>query len=127
MNLKIDHVQLAAPAGCEADARAFFGTILGLTERPKVGGPVKRGGVWFVVAGQEIHVGVEAGFAPARKAHVAFRMEALERLRVLATRLEERDYPVKWNDGLPGIRRFFTTDPWGNRLEFLADDPSKVD
>ena len=89
-----------------------------------MGGPAKRGGVWFVVAGQEIHIGVETGFAPAKKAHVAFRLESLAGLTGLAERLDGRDYPIKWNDGLPGIKRFFTTDPWGNRLEFLADQAS---
>jgi catechol 2,3-dioxygenase-like lactoylglutathione lyase family enzyme len=45
----LDHVQVAAPPGCEAAARAFYGELL----------------------------------------------------------------------GAPGIRRFYTSDPWGNRIELL--------
>lgn len=31
----IDHVQLAAPEGCESEARSFFADLLGWMEIPK--------------------------------------------------------------------------------------------
>ena len=120
MRMNIDHVQLAAPVGCEDAARSFFTGILDFNERPKFGAPAKRGGVWFEVGRLELHVGVVANFMPAKKAHVAFCLDAVSALEMLGERLEADDYPVVWNDGLPGIRRFFSTDPWGNRLEFMA-------
>ena len=60
----IDHVQLAAPAGCEDAARAFFGELLGLEELEKPEPLRSRGGVWFRIGAQQLHVGVEAEFSP---------------------------------------------------------------
>ena len=71
--LAIDHIQLAAPPGCEEAARRFFGELLGLEEIPKPEPIRARGGVWFRVGPHELHIGVEPGFAPARKAHPGFR------------------------------------------------------
>ena len=76
--------------------------------------------MWFALAGGgQLHVGVEEPFAPARKAHPAFRLSA-EDLDDLASRLETAGERVEWDDSLPGVRRFYTADPWGNRLELLA-------
>jgi catechol 2,3-dioxygenase-like lactoylglutathione lyase family enzyme len=112
--VRIDHVQLAAPAGCEAAARAFFGRVLGLAEIEKPEPLRSRGGVWFALdGGQQLHVGVEPGFTPARKAHPAFAVEDLDALA-------ERLGAVDWDDDVPGLRRFYAADPWGNRLEFVA-------
>lgn len=77
----IDHVQLAAPAGCEEQARAFFGTLLGMTEVPKPPNLAARGGVWFQCGSQQLHIGVQADFSPAKKAHPAFAVENLSALR----------------------------------------------
>jgi len=115
----LDHVQLAAPVGCEPEARRFFGELLGLTELEKPEPLRARGGVWFAVGAQQLHVGVEDPFAPARKAHPAFRVDEQD-LDRLATKLVEAGERVEWDDSLPGVRRFYTLDPWGNRIEFLA-------
>ena len=112
----LDHVQIAAPADCEEEARRFFGELLGLPELRKPEPPASRGGAWFQVGAQELHVGVETEFTPARKAHPAFAVDDVE---VLAARLEAAAVEVRWDDELPGVRRFYATDPWGNRLEFL--------
>ena len=110
----IDHVQLAAPPGCEADARRFYGGVLGLPELEKPEPLRARGGAWFALGEHQLHIGVEDPFAPARKAHVALQVPPGE-LDALAARLD----PVTWDEALPGVRRFFTADPWGNRLEIL--------
>jgi len=118
--LGVDHVQLAAPPGCEPAARAFFGDLLGLPEIEKPEALRARGGVWFALGGadQQLHVGVEAGFAPARKAHPAFRVADLDGLR--ARLVAAGGILVNDDAALPGVRRFFASDPWGNRLEFVA-------
>src|SRR5512132_1648865 len=59
----IDHVQLAAPPGCETEARRFFGDVLGLPELEKPEPLRSRGGVWFRVGAQELHIGVDNHFA----------------------------------------------------------------
>lgn len=120
--MELDHVQLAAPAGCEAEARQFFGDLLELQELEKPEPLRSRGGVWFALGdGRQLHVGVEEPFAPARKAHPAFRLPAGE-LNELAQRLEAAGERVEWDDSLRGVSRFYTADPWGNRLELLAAD-----
>jgi catechol 2,3-dioxygenase-like lactoylglutathione lyase family enzyme len=107
--MRLDHVQVAAPAGGEEAARAFYGGVLGLQEVEKPEALRARGGVWF----EQLHVGVEEGFAPARKAHPAFAVDDLD---ALAARIGD----VQWDDAIPGTRRFYANDPFGNRLEFLA-------
>jgi catechol 2,3-dioxygenase-like lactoylglutathione lyase family enzyme len=117
--LGLDHVQLAAPPGCEQEARAFFGRLFGLREIDKPEPLGSRGGVWFAVGEQQLHVGVDKGFTPARKAHPAFLVKAHD-LAVLAERLVEAGVAVHWDDALSGAQRFYTEDPWGNRLEIVA-------
>lgn len=113
----IDHVQVAGPPGCEPVARAFYGDLLGLRELPKPPSLAARGGVWFAVGRQELHVGVEQDFQPALKAHPAFSCADID---ALAGRLEESGAPVHWDDAVPSTRRFYTADPFGNRLEVIA-------
>ena len=118
----LDHVQIAAPPGCEAAARGFFGDLLGLPELEKAPALQSRGGIWFGCGGQALHVGVEDPFVPARKAHPALRTTA-DALDTLAARLADAGHPVEWSDELPGIRRVYTVDPFGNRLELLVAVP----
>jgi catechol 2,3-dioxygenase-like lactoylglutathione lyase family enzyme len=116
---ELDHVQLAAPRGCESEARRFFGGLLGLPEVEKPENLKARGGAWFQIGPQQLHIGVEDPFAPARKAHPALVVPS-ERLDTLAGRLAEAGAPVEWADDIPGVRRFHTADPWGNRIEVLS-------
>jgi hypothetical protein len=117
--LGVDHVQIAAPSGCEAEGRRFYGDLIGLSELPKPEALRARGGLWFAVGSQQLHIGVEEGFRPARKAHPALRVDA-SALDPLAARLQASGAKVTWDDELPGVRRFYTEDPWGNRVEVLA-------
>jgi catechol 2,3-dioxygenase-like lactoylglutathione lyase family enzyme len=118
----IDHVQVAAPAGCEDTARDFYGRLLGLEELAKPPLLAARGGAWFRVGGQELHVGVADEFVPARQAHLAFRVGSAEELERLAARLTEKGVEVRWPDPaeIPGSARCFVDDPWGNRVELVA-------
>jgi catechol 2,3-dioxygenase-like lactoylglutathione lyase family enzyme len=113
----IDHVQVAGPPGCEAEARAFYGDLLGLRELPKPPALAVRGGVWFALGAQAIHVGIEDGFHPARKAHPALACSDPD---ALADRLQAAGAPVDWDAEIAGVRRFYTADPFGNRLEIVA-------
>jgi catechol 2,3-dioxygenase-like lactoylglutathione lyase family enzyme len=112
----VHHVQIAAPLGAEEDARRFYGRLLGLAEIPKPAHLAVRGGVWFSAGEQEIHIGVEPEHRPSAKPHTAFRLIGLDRLRA---RLEAAGVRT-WEDlPLPGFRRFYASDPFGNRLEFV--------
>jgi catechol 2,3-dioxygenase-like lactoylglutathione lyase family enzyme len=117
--LGLDHVQVAAPAGCEQRARRFYGDLLGLAEVDKPESLRDRGGVWFAIGSQQLHVGVEEPFAPARKAHPALLVDA-DALEGLAARIADAGATVLWDHEIPGVSRFFSEDPWGNRIELVA-------
>ena len=112
----VDHVQLAIPPGGEDQARVFYGELLGLAEQPKPAELARRGGCWFESERVKVHCGVEDPFRPARKAHVAFRVDDVARL---AARARARGFEVVDDGDLPGHERAFIFDPFGNRLEFL--------
>ena len=114
--LDLDHVQIAAPRGCEAAAREFFGTLLGLEEIEKPEGLRSRGGCWFKLESHQLHIGVEENFQPAKKAHPAFAAREIDLLFALLSRTGVK---CVWEGGMAGVRRFHTNDPWGNRLEFI--------
>jgi len=116
----IDHVQLAAPPGCEAEARRFFGELLGLRELPKPPALAVRGGLWFQCGAQQIHIGVEKDFRPAKKAHPALRLADEASLEALRARLKASGIATKDDQEIEDAARFFAEDPWGNRLEFVS-------
>lgn len=91
-----------------------------MTEVEKPPEPAARGGVWLRAGSLELHLGVEADFRPARRAHPGIIVDALDRL---AERFVERGIPIDWDDKLPGFRRFYVYDPHGNRLELLSPAP----
>lgn len=113
----LHHIQLAVPAGSEPVLRAFYGDLLGMTEVAKPPALAARGGAWFRSGPAEVHLGVEADFRPARKAHPGLLVDDLD---ALARRLTEAGHPVRWDDLFPGHRRCYVDDPVGNRLELLA-------
>jgi enamine deaminase RidA (YjgF/YER057c/UK114 family)/catechol 2,3-dioxygenase-like lactoylglutathione lyase family enzyme len=124
--LGIDHVQLAAPPGCEPEARRFFGELLGLPELPKPPDLAARGGLWFQCGTQQLHVGTEEGFRPAKKAHAALRLRDEGALDALKTRLAAAGIVTRDAHDIEGASRFFAEDPWGNRLEFVATKDSRT-
>jgi catechol 2,3-dioxygenase-like lactoylglutathione lyase family enzyme len=112
----IDHVQTAIPVGGEAEARQFYGELLGLTELPKPAEMTARGGCWFAVGDRQLHLGAERDFRAAKKAHVAL---AVDDLKALQTAIDAAGYATKTDSPIDGRNRFFTHDPFGNRIEFI--------
>jgi catechol 2,3-dioxygenase-like lactoylglutathione lyase family enzyme len=111
-----DHVQVALPPSSEATARRFYGDVLGMSELAKPVALAGRGGCWFASGSAVLHLGVEMPFHPARKAHPAFLVDDLD---ALAARLADTGCEcVPSHDEIPGVHRFHTFDPFGNRLEF---------
>jgi catechol 2,3-dioxygenase-like lactoylglutathione lyase family enzyme len=118
----LHHIQLAIPAGEEEQCRRFWGDLLGMTELDKPEALAARGGCWFTAGNLELHLGVEADFSPARKAHPGILTNGLTEL---AAKLAAAGATVSWDDALSGYDRFHTYDPFGNRLEFLQ--PAAMD
>jgi catechol 2,3-dioxygenase-like lactoylglutathione lyase family enzyme len=112
----IDHVQLAMPPGGEDRARAFYIALLGIPEVAKPSALAARGGCWFEAGALKLHLGVEADFRPARKAHPALRVEGL---RSLVAKIDAAGYRVTEDAGLAGHDRVYVDDPFGNRIELL--------
>ncbi|WP_409288613.1 VOC family protein [Peribacillus sp. SCS-37] len=111
----IDHVQLAGPAGCEEEARAFFSGILGLEEIVKPAS-LNQNGCWFRCGNQEIHIGIQIDFSPSKKAHPGLQVTGLKEL---ARALAENGVEVREDKPIAGRNRVFVDDPFGNRIEFL--------
>ncbi|MEO7000614.1 MAG: methyltransferase domain-containing protein [Ktedonobacterales bacterium] len=114
--LGLDHVQVAIPQEGEQQATAFYGDVLGLVKIAKPETLASRGGAWYRCGVQELHLGLTDDFQPQRKGHPALLITDLAAMRA---RLEAARAPIAFDAPIPGYDRFFTTDPFGNRLEFL--------
>jgi len=116
----VDHVQLAMPAGREAEARAFYTGLLGIPEIAKPPALAARGGAWFERGGLKIHLGVDRDFRPARKAHPGLLVQGLESL---VAALRAAGHAVADDEPLAGYWRVYVDDPFGNRLELMEPRP----
>jgi catechol 2,3-dioxygenase-like lactoylglutathione lyase family enzyme len=114
--IRLDHVQLAMPAGGEEDATAFYDGILGISVVPKPPHLAARGGCWFESGDLKVHVGVDADFRPATKAHPAF---IVDDVRALAGEIAAAGYRVVDDEPLDGYDRVYVHDPFGNRIELM--------
>jgi catechol 2,3-dioxygenase-like lactoylglutathione lyase family enzyme len=115
----LDHIQIAMPGGQEAEARAFYQDLLGIREVKKPPNLAKRGGCWFESGGLKVHLGVEADFRPARKAHPAF---IVDDLAALSAKLTKAGHPVRTDESLKGYTRVYVDDPFGNRIELMQPE-----
>ena len=116
---RVHHVQMAIPVGGEDEARGFYADVLGFEEVPKPTALAARGGAWFRHQELEIHVGIDAEFTPATKAHPGFLVDDLD---AMASRLGDAGIQIRPDSALPEFRRFFVEDPFGNRIEFLQPE-----
>jgi diguanylate cyclase (GGDEF)-like protein/PAS domain S-box-containing protein len=116
--LGIDHVQLAMPAGQEAEAEAdrFYGSLLGFERIPKPEVLAVRGGCWFGTGTVQLHLGVEEPFHPARKAHPALKVD---QLGPMVARLGAAGVEVRPAENVDGRPRVHLDDPFGNRIELV--------
>jgi predicted enzyme related to lactoylglutathione lyase len=113
---RIEHVQLAMPAGGEAAAIAFYERVLGIPHVPKPAALAVRGGCWFEDGALKIHLGIEAEFRPAQKAHPALIVRDLP---ALVERLRHAGAAVVDGEPVDGSARVYTADPFGNRIELM--------
>ena len=114
--LAIDHVQLAMPAGKEAEGIRFYSGLLGMTVVPKPASTTSRGGCWFESGDVKVHLGVEDDFRPARKAHPAFRVRDV---RALGKTIADAGFKVAEDVPMEGIDRLVVYDPFGNKVELI--------
>ena len=115
---RIDHVQLAMPPGGEDAARRFYRDLVGMSEETKPAELAARGGCWFRDGAVRLHLGVEADFCPARKAHPALRVAGFA---ALVTSLRDGGCVLREDGDFEGAARVYVDDPFGNRIELIAD------
>ncbi len=104
------------PLGAEEQARAFYAGVLGFVEVPKPAALAARGGCWFEAGDVRLHLGAEAAFSPARKAHPALVRRDLREF------VESTGLAVRWDDEIPGTVRCHVDDPFGNRIELIEGE-----
>jgi catechol 2,3-dioxygenase-like lactoylglutathione lyase family enzyme len=104
------------PVGGEQAARHFYSGLLGIPEVPKPAHLAHRGGCWFEDGGLKVHMGVEADFRPAKKAHSAFLVHDLA---TLISRLQNAHHNIVQDEPLEGFQRVYVDDPFGNRIELM--------
>lgn len=105
------------PAGEEEKAREFYVDVLGFFEIPKPPELAKRGGAWFQSNNVQLHLGVEADFKAARKAHPAFLVDELDGL---LAKVQRAGYETDTSQPpLEGYQRAHIFDPFGNRIELM--------
>jgi catechol 2,3-dioxygenase-like lactoylglutathione lyase family enzyme len=119
--IALDHAFLTIPEGTEDEARRFYGQLLGLEEMSRPEGLRDSHGVWFRAGAQELHLGSDAAHAAARRPHPGFRLRSIDELDELASRLAAGGFAVEWDERIEGRKRFYTRDPFGNRIELLAE------
>ena len=115
---RLDHVQLAMPAGAAAaaEAVAFYQGLLGIPLVPKPPNLAVRGGCWFERGDLKVHLGVDSNFKPARTAHPAF---VVGNVGLLAASIAAAGHPVVTDEPLDGYARVYVDDPFGNRIELM--------
>lgn len=123
LGFSLHHIQLAIPVGAESKCREYYVRLLGLHEIQKPPLLATRGGLWLRGDGLEVHLGVEEDFRPARKAHPGILVIELDRL---AEVLAANGHRIEWDEAFPGFRRFYSSDPVGNRLEFMTFNPGET-
>ena len=114
--IRLEHVQLAMPAGCEAEAIDFYEGLLGIPHLAKPARLAARGGCWFERGDLKVHLGVEKDFRAAAKAHPAF---VVDDVRTLAEAATAAGYTIIDDEPLDGYDRVYVYDPFGNRVELM--------
>ena len=121
MIVGLDHAFITIPEGREDDGRRFYGALLGLEEIARPEGLQQSGGIWFRAGGQELHLGSDDAHEATKRPHPGFRVESVTALEELAHRVEAAGVETRWDERIEGRKRFYVRDPFGNRLELLAD------
>src|SRR4030095_12295624 len=112
---RLDHIQICIPTGKENEARNFYTGIIGLTEIAKPEALIANGGLWYQVAGIQLHIGTENNVTTSKR-HPAFEVSNLEEAR---RHLIRKGVILKDEIQVPGQKRFSFFDPFGNRIELL--------
>jgi len=114
LGISLHHAQVFYPPGEEARARRFYGDALGLEEIERPSTLQDRPGIWYAAGSGHVHLSADSELALHPRRHFAVRVDDLgaitSRLRDAGARFEDAD-PI------PGWRRIYVFDPFGNKIE----------
>ncbi len=118
---RVQHVSIPRPPGHHAEARAFYGDVLGLEEIPIPKSIEHLDLIWFRLGDTEIHLFAQAQQDPPSGRHLCIEVDDVQAVR---ERLEAAGYVTEDTIPIPGRPRFFCLDPFNNRLEIttIEDD-----
>jgi catechol 2,3-dioxygenase-like lactoylglutathione lyase family enzyme len=108
--ISLHHAQVFYPPGQESRARTFYGQALGLEEIERPSTLRDRAGIWYAAPPGHVHLSAEGDLALHPRRHFALRVTELDALRASGARFEDAD-PI------PGWRRIYVFDPFGNKIE----------
>ncbi len=112
--LALHHVQVFYRAGEGAVARRFYRDQLGLTEIPRPSTLVDRDGMWFALGDSHLHLSADPDLALHPRRHFGVRVADLD---AVVARLGAAGARSADADPIPGWRRVYVFDPFGNKIE----------
>ncbi len=110
----LHHAQVFYPSGEEARARDFYAGRLGLREIARPETLRGRAGLWFQAGAGQIHLSVDDDLGLHPRRHFALRVA---HLAALVTGLRSAGARIEEATPIPGWRRVYVVDPFGNRIE----------
>lgn len=113
---RLDHV--AVDVTDMTAARGFYAGVLGLREIPRPDS-FDFPGAWFEIGPASLHIVSRGQRDAIGRRHICF---VVSNLKDAEEAVRAAGFPVT-HDGrgtIPGIERFYTTDPDGNRVEIQA-------
>ena len=113
--MRLQHVSVAIPPDGAKRARAFYGGLLGLEERPVLPKLDPAHFIWFRAGDdRELHL-MLIDEPPPESAHLCLAVDG--DLTALRARIEEAGVATRDGTELVGRPRFTCRDPFGNLIE----------
>jgi catechol 2,3-dioxygenase-like lactoylglutathione lyase family enzyme len=117
--MRLQHVTIAIPPDRAEEARAFYGGLLELVEKPVLPKLDPSRFIWYAAGGDnELHLQLTTG-SPPDKPHFCLAVDELGELRA---RLEGAGVETVDPTPLLGRPRFMCRDPFGNLIELTHID-----
>jgi catechol 2,3-dioxygenase-like lactoylglutathione lyase family enzyme len=121
MPISLHHAQVFYTPGGEQKARDFYGKALGLAEVARPETLSDRDGLWFEAGAGQIHLSAQDDLALHGRRHFALKVDDLDALRDTLARGGAR---FEEATPIPGWRRCYVFDPFGNKIE-LDEIPAR--
>ena len=117
--LGLDHTAIVVPSDRLQEARRFYSDVLGLQEASRPEAELGRPGIWYQLGDVQLHIQCREGDLSERSdRHIAM---LVDNVPAVLQHLEANGIEVSGAQTLRGRERLFCRDPFGNRIEFVAE------